>query len=126
MNVSFNGTFGLPLISPNRIRSIDYQDDKIKDFITKIDNDIKGEKDISVYSPDSDCYYIDILDAEKDARVLSLADKMGVFCKKVPRKAMVGYKNNVLVSTGKGGYHYKSEIQALSAAMECYNRQFYV
>ena len=52
MNVSFNGTFGLPLISPNRIRSIDYQDDKIKDFITKIDNDIKGEKDISVYSPD--------------------------------------------------------------------------
>ena len=125
MKINFKGTFIIPLGYQPKYRTTDTIDEKIKDFISKVDSDIKGEKDISVYCPGNDVYYIDILDDKKDDEVLNLANKLNVPCKKVERKEMVNWYNNIIVSTGKSGYYPKSEIVALSKAMASFNRQFF-
>ncbi len=57
---SFDSTFAIQLPKQGDVKSIYKVPDNIKQFIREVDKQIRGKKDISVYSPQTDIYYIDI------------------------------------------------------------------
>lgn len=120
MKVSFGSTFKVPLKYQVQSKSYDTLEDNIKCFIQAADKDIRGNKDISVYSDSENCYYLDITNKKNDKKVKELAAKLGVTCYKVPRENMASMPNNILVSTGKGAPTVGTELDALAQVLDEY------